>query len=1098
MHELVRAFSARTQRCKEHISQPPTPSPTSSSDGKSALSDAEEGPSEQQRTHRLGSFLPTAPTTSDVTTDRTPPRYLTLGSCRVRLPRCCMRLPRLSHTMESYSMVYVSWLFVVMMAYTYNSTVIFLRGVFPYQTEDNWRYWLVADYLSDFVYLVDIIVFKSRLRFTQEGVVETEYSQTRKHYVNKLIFKLDMLSLLPLDIFYLTSDQPWQRQYVWLRLPRMLKIQTFWEFYARCDQAAKSSAHVIRIVKTMTYMLYLIHIETCGYYAVSDYEGLNSTTWVYNNQGNAYIRCFYLATKTSTSIGNNPKPTNNLEFLFMTLYWLSGVFVFALLIGQIRDIVEAAGQVKTSYRKKMDDVLHYMQTIQISDYTQDRTRQWFLYNWEQSKTIDERSLVAALPKKLQTDLAISVHFNTLIKVQLFQDCERNLLYDLVLKLKPNLFLPGDYVCQKGEVGKEMYIVSQGQVEVVGGEKKDVVLATLSEGSVFGEISLLAMSGRGNRRTADVRSSGFTSVFTLSKNDFEEAMNEYPEAQKLLKKRAKKLLKENARAMEKSTAKVEAEEIIKTPHDTPKMVRTVIQVLNPKSQMAQKLNLSKKYPSTPSGARHLAVLEPGPKTLMVPGEHGMGHSNLAFDLSDEQLQNKPSIITQSYDDNDFLMDNDDEIIVIERTEHTLPQSSNIDKDVEAILNDDDDDNDDSDGTFQEQFMDIDPFVEDDESFEQEFFNSVMAELRAQDVIDDHNQPSQAETSGNAALQNRATSSHIEKSAPLTGNYDPGRKTSAGTEVFNSMMAEYDNMAAAARDEINAPQSENIGPRDENSSKANDSEHSGKTREGKTKEQTTEGRREGGNRHKRLEKQGTQSDNKRSSTRQSTTSRHHQESKAKEEDGGGAERRREDGGGGGEGRRREGEEGGEVSTTAAAPQVHMVTVGIGGVSAQELSPLSSDGRRRKVSTVTQPRLSPNSTHSPTPAPHYPQQNPLLTPIEDCGGKGNNLPLGTLVGAPPTGHVTSALDLHHQENVPLTPAAAIAASATSAHGNRPHMEAALSSSSSSSSTMTTTEMTTTAEICMSARPSATAVATSESVPESAASPLTPDLSNVGESAV
>lgn len=50
-------------------------------------------------------------------------------------------------------------------------------------------------------------------------------------------------------------------------------------------------------------------------------------------------------------------------------------------------------------------------------------------------------------------------------------------------------------------------------------------------------SLLAMSG-GNRRTANVRSKGYTNVFTLSKADFEEAMREYPEAQKLLRKRAK--------------------------------------------------------------------------------------------------------------------------------------------------------------------------------------------------------------------------------------------------------------------------------------------------------------------------------------------------------------------------------------------------------------------------------------------------------------------------------------------------------------------------------------------------------------------------------
>lgn len=62
--------------------------------------------------------------------------------------------------------------------------------------------------------------------------------------------------------------------------------------------------------------------------------------------------------------------------------------------------------------------------------------------------IDGESSLLSLPRKLQMDIALDVHIETLAKVQLFHGCDRGLIQNLVLRLKPVLFLPNDLVCKK--------------------------------------------------------------------------------------------------------------------------------------------------------------------------------------------------------------------------------------------------------------------------------------------------------------------------------------------------------------------------------------------------------------------------------------------------------------------------------------------------------------------------------------------------------------------------------------------------------------------------------------------------------------------------
>ena len=91
----------------------------------------------------------------------------------------------------------------------------------------------------------------------------------------------------------------------------------------------------------------------------------------------------------------------------------------------------------------------------------------------------------------------------------------------------------------------MYIVKRGKLSVVGDDGK-TVFATLGDGAVFGELSVLNITGNktGNRRTANVRSVGYSDLFVLSKTDLWDVLQDYPDAKEMLVERGKTILRKD--------------------------------------------------------------------------------------------------------------------------------------------------------------------------------------------------------------------------------------------------------------------------------------------------------------------------------------------------------------------------------------------------------------------------------------------------------------------------------------------------------------------------------------------------------------------------
>ncbi|XP_015685276.1 cyclic nucleotide-gated cation channel alpha-3 [Protobothrops mucrosquamatus] len=446
------------------------------------------------------------------------------------------------------SNLYYRWLGIIAVPVFYNWCLLVCRACFDELQMNHLALWLFLDYSSDIIYLMDTFV-KFRTGFLEQGLLVKDEKKLKEYYKSTLQFKLDLLSLFPTDLGFLHFGM----NYPELRFNRLLRLPRLFEFFDRTETRT-NYPNIFRIGNLVLYILIIIHWNACIYFAISKLIGFGTDSWVYPNISHPehgrlsrkYIYSLYWSTLTLTTIGETPPPVKDEEYLFVVMDFLVGVLIFATIVGNVGSMISNMNASRTEFQAKVDSIKQYLQFRKVTKDLEARVIKWFDYLWTNKKTVEETKVLRYLPDKLKAEIAINVHMDTLRKVRIFQDCEAGLLIELVLKLKPTVFSPGDYICKKGDIGREMYIIKEGKLAVVADDGV-TQFVVLSDGSYFGEISILNIKGSkaGNRRTANIRSIGYSDLFCLSKDDLMEALTEYPEAKKALEEKGRQiLLKDN--------------------------------------------------------------------------------------------------------------------------------------------------------------------------------------------------------------------------------------------------------------------------------------------------------------------------------------------------------------------------------------------------------------------------------------------------------------------------------------------------------------------------------------------------------------------------
>jgi hypothetical protein len=138
---------------------------------------------------------------------------------------------------------------------------------------------------------------------------------------------------------------------------------------------------------------------------------------------------------------------------------------------------------------------------------------------EMCRLHDERKLPSVDPMSSVLDRVL-----VLRNVELFQSLSAEELYPVAEIALTESYAPGEEIVQQGAAAEDLFVVIDGECDII---KDDAVIASISAGKAFGELSVLD----GEPRAATVRAKAPAELLRIPRSEFEALLDESPELAK---------------------------------------------------------------------------------------------------------------------------------------------------------------------------------------------------------------------------------------------------------------------------------------------------------------------------------------------------------------------------------------------------------------------------------------------------------------------------------------------------------------------------------------------------------------------------------------